>query len=801
MSKKKRPAARAPAAQPAAPPPKPARNRWWIGAAAAAIIAAAGLAYYALQPGRALEAPKVVAAAPEPQFVGVVVCAGCHAKETEAWRGSDHDLAMQVADAKSVLGDFSGVSFKQKDSTATFFTRDGKYFVNTEGPDGKRADFEVKYTFGVRPLQQYLLELPGGRLQALGVAWDTRPKAAGGQRWFHLYAGRMPKPGDPLHWTGIDQNWNFQCAECHSTNLRKAYDAGSATFHTTWSELNVACEACHGPGSSHVAWAKKERGSGDYAGKGLALALDERRGAAWAFASDAHTATRTPARASSREIDTCGRCHARAARFSDDYAYGKPGGDAQRRATLDEGLYWSDGQMRDEVYNWGSFLQSRMNAQGVTCSDCHDPHSLKLRATGNAVCTQCHAASAFDTNAHTHHAPGTAGAACASCHMPTTTYMVVDPRHDHSLRIPRPDLTVKLGVPNACNACHDKQSAQWAADAVKRLWGDHPPRGYQQFAEALAAGTAGAKGARGGLLTLVDDPSQPAIVRASALARLGPFLTPTAIASVARALNDPDSIVRMAAVGALSNADAPTRARYLPRMLSDPARVVRMDAALALAGQTENGLAPDARAAFARALDEYVAAQNYNADRPEGHANLGNLYARRSDAEHAIAEYRKAIAIDPTFVPAYVNLADLYRARGVDSEAEKAAREGIARNPQAAALYYALGLTLVREKRAAEGLASLAEAARLAPDDARFAYVYAVGLNDAGQPAKSRQALEAAHKRHPYDRDTLEALALYAAHDRRAADALAYAKQLRDLDPENPQYARMAQELERPDLK
>lgn len=733
--------------------------------------------------------PPAAAASP-PRFVGASACAACHARETDAWRGSDHDLAMQAADARSVLGNFDNAVFEGN----RFFARDGKFFVNTEGPDGKRADFEIKYAFGVRPLQQYLIELPGGRMQAFGIAWDSRPLEQGGQRWFSLYPGRNLKPGDPLHWTGVEQNWNFQCAECHSTNLRKNFDAASGTFHTTWSEVNVACEACHGPGSNHVAWAKKEGSAAHYAAKGLAVALDERRGVTWTIAPDAPTATRSTPRTTSREIDLCGRCHARAARFSDDWRDGGAYGDTHRRAPLSEGLYWPDGQQREEVYNWGSFLQSRMHAQGVTCSDCHDPHSQKLRAPANAVCGQCHAASVFDAEGHTHHAKGTTGAECAACHMPTTTYMVVDPRHDHSLRIPRPDLTVSLGVPNACNNCHAKQTPQWAASMVDTMWGKER-KGYQKFAEAFAAGSAGAPGARGKLLTLIDDPAQPAIVRASAIERLAPWLTPTTIQSVARALNDPDPVVRTAAVNALSGADAPTRQRYLPRMLGDPVRIVRMEAAQALAGDGEAGLPPDARTAFARALDEYMAAQAYNADRPEAHVNLGNLYARRGDGQRAIAEYRKALAIDPTYVPAYANLADWYRAQGADGEAEKAIREGLARDPQSAALHHALGLALVRGKRMTEALPELAQAAKLAPGDPRFAYVYAVALDGAKQAQKSKDVLDAAYKRHPYDREILEALASYAARDGKTEAALGYARTLAGLDPENPRYAAMVRQL------
>ena len=238
--------------------------------------------------------------------VGAAACRECHAAEYEAWSHSHHRQAMQVADAKTVLGDFRNAKFSYAGTTSTFSTRDGKFYVRTDGPDGKLADFEIRYTFGVSPLQQYLIELPGGKLQALGIAWDTRPKASGGQRWFHLYPGQNLRAGDPLHWTGVNQNWNFMCAECHSTRLRKNFDAESGTFGTTWAEINVACEACHGPGADHVAKARAGKAY-SAADSGLAVALNERKGVTWLPVPATGNAQRSTPRTSAREIDVCAR--------------------------------------------------------------------------------------------------------------------------------------------------------------------------------------------------------------------------------------------------------------------------------------------------------------------------------------------------------------------------------------------------------------------------------------------------------------------------------------------------------------
>jgi predicted CXXCH cytochrome family protein len=737
------------------------------------------------------------ASAPEPAaataaYVGSAACAGCHAQETGAWRGSQHERAMQPAAEDTVLGDFSGAPHGSKRTSHTFFRRDGKYFVRTDDASGKLTDHEIRYTFGVYPLQQYLVDVGGGRLQALGAAWDARPRAEGGQRWFHLYPARSLHAGDPMHWTGIDQNWNYQCADCHSTNLRKGYEESSATFSTTWTDLSVGCEACHGPGSQHVEWARHPERR--MPGKGLAAVLDERHGVTWTIDAASGNPVRSQPRTSNREIETCARCHARRGQFSDAWHAGEPLGDAFRPALLSAGLYYPDGQQRDEVYIHGSFLQSRMQARGVTCSDCHDPHTQKLRAPGNAVCAQCHTAGKYDSRSHTHHASGSAGSQCAACHMPATTYMLIDPRRDHSLRIPRPDRSVALGTPNACNGCHTDRSPKWAAEQVGGWFAQRRP-GFQSFAEAFEAADRGAPGARDQLIQIAADAAQPPIVRASALERLGRLLAPAALPALKAALGHSDYLIRMAAVQALASADAATRSQALPAMLEDAVRVVRMDAARALAGEPEAQLSPADRALFDRALDEYVAAQRFNADRPEAHAALGSLHAARKQAPQAEAAYRKAIALDPTFVPAYLNLGDLLRELGRERDAERRIREALERSPRSAPAHHALGLSLVRTGQTPQALAELAEAVRLEPANARFAYVHAVALHDTGRRAEALRVLRRALAGNPYDRYLLFALATYEQEAGDIEAARGRVAVLRQLEPGDAGIAQLERRL------
>jgi tetratricopeptide (TPR) repeat protein len=701
---------------------------------------------------------------------------------------------MQIANDETVLGDFGNAKFSYRGVESTFFRRADRFFVNTDGPDGKLHDYEIQYTFGVTPLQQYLIAFPGGRYQALSIAWDTRPKERGGQRWFHLYPNERIDHRDELHWTGLQQNWNYMCADCHSTNLKKNYDAATDTYKTSWSELNVSCEACHGPGSRHVAWAREGKPDAGDGAKGLTVRLDERRGVSWKIDAASGNARRSAQKTGNAEIEMCAQCHARRGQIAGDYEAGRPFLDHYLPALLAPPLYHVDGQQRDEVYNWGSFLQSRMYAHGVTCSDCHDPHSGKLRAPGNAVCGQCHAPQRYDAAAHHHHQPGKAGAQCAACHMPTATYMVIDPRHDHSLRVPRPDLTISLGVPNACNPCHRDKRPKWAADQVAKWYG-HVRGGFQKFAPALHAASQGLPDAIPQLQAVLTDEGQPEIARASAALAMSHIPDPASVAAARQALGDGGVLVRHAALSTLEFLPPEQRTRLAAPLLDDPVRIVRMEATRVLAPVPAAAFTPAQEEAFSRAAAEYEAAQRFNADRPEHRTNLGSFFAQRGRPDEAEAEFRAALKLQPAYVPAYVNLADLRRAQGRDREAESVLREGLKVVLDKASLHHALGLTLARLQRMREAIRELARAVALEPGQARFSYVYAVALNSTGRQGEARKVLDQALARNPGDRDLLIAAATSSRDAGDRAAALRYAERLAARSPADPAARQLLEEL------
>ena len=708
-------------------------------------------------------------------FIGSAACTECHAAESALWQGSQHQRAMLPATPENVHGAFDGSTLADAGAPARFSRIDERFVIHAVGADGTAADHGIDYAFGVDPLEQYLVPLPGGRWQALPFAWDTRAHEAGGQRWFHLYPDAPIGPRDPLHWTRPAQNWNHVCADCHTTAFRKRFDVNRNAFDSQWEELGVGCESCHGPGSAHVAWARAPSARE----MGLVARLDERRNVRWSVDPATGNAVRSVPRTSARELDVCAQCHARRSNITESYVAGEPFLDHYRPALLDPGLYFADGQQREEVYSWGSFLQSRMHAKGVTCSDCHEPHSGALRAEGNALCASCHLASKYATPDHHHHAEGSPGSNCVACHMPTTTYMRVDPRHDHSLRVPRPDQSVALGVPNACQACHAERPAAWADEAL-RGWLGREARGFERHALAFHASERGAPEAGPALRAVAADAAQPAIVRASALARLDASQSRSSAEALALAARDPDAIVRLGALEGLASAPDPARMRVAEAALRDPRRALRFEAVRLLAS-VSRALQPGVRALYEREATEYEAALRRDADRAQARIQLGVFLAERGDAEGARREIAAAILIEPGFEAAHVNLAELERASGREAEATQALDAGLAELPESAALHHARGLARVRAGRSLEAEADLARAAALGPQWVRFAYVYAVALHSGGKVREAIDLLEQTATAHPADLAVREALVSFYSNEGDTASAARHRAALEEI--------------------
>jgi tetratricopeptide (TPR) repeat protein len=713
-------------------------------------------------------------------YVGRNQCIRCHAKQYHDWLGSDHEQAMAVATPQTVLGNFKNQQFSHFGVTSKFFRRGGKYCVTTDGPSGKSETFDIRYTFGFRPLQQYLVPFPDGRVQCLPLAWDTQRK-----RWFHLYPNEPIPHSDELHWTRPLQNWNYMCADCHSTNLQKNFDVATNRYHTTWSEISVSCEACHGPGSLHVELSESWRFFWDRR-YGLGLPNLKR--------ADAHTV-----------VDSCSPCHARRNLAYPGFRSGQKFLDYYNPELLDRDLYYADGQIKDEDYEYGSFLQSKMYDRQIRCTDCHDPHTARLRGvdpatpwrhvSDNRVCIECHLgqhpAGKYDTPTHDHHPnrskPGTL---CVDCHMAETTYMVVDPRRDHSMRVPRPDLTIALGIPNACNRCHHDKSKgetpEWAESQLRRWYGER--KELPSFAYAFAAGRAAKPEGERMLESITRRKDLRPIVRASAIALLSHYGGDTAQYAAFEGLSNDDPLVRMAAVRSLQFLPDVELERRLAPMLHDPIRTVRMEAARILSRTPSHLFNREDRAAFDAALAEYLTGQENLDDHPAAHLNIAVAQANLGDVKKAEAEYRTAIRIDPRFVPARINLAMLDDQQGKKAEAEAELRTVIELEPTLSEAHYSLGLLLGEDEgKIAAAAQSLAKAVALAPENPRMHYNYGLSLQKLGNAAKAEEEFSKAHKLAPEESDFLHALAILYTQQKRWTRAAARAEELVRRHPNDPQ--------------
>jgi len=683
-------------------------------------------------------------------FVGTQKCMDCHKKEYDKWQDSHHDHAMELADKHTVLGDFDNAVFKSHGITSRFYQKEGRFFVHTQGLNGKTGDFEITHTFGWYPLQQYLVSFPGGRLQCLPLSWDVREK-----KWYHLYPKEPLDPKDWLYWTNAGQNWNGMCAECHSTNLKKNYDLETDTYQTTWSDIDVGCEACHGPGSRHVEWAQMP----DMARPKV---------------ENYELVVRTSGINSRKLVELCAPCHSRRAALG-DYTHAEPDFlDSMLPSLLAENLYFADGQILEEVYVYGSFTQSKMYHRDVRCNDCHDVHSIKLVKKGNDLCLQCHRANEYDTKAHHFHKKkgekgepirslkgevlfdvGT-GAECVQCHMPGRTYMGIDYRPDHSFRMPRPDLSISIGTPDACNRCHIDKTSQWSDKTITNWYG---PGRKRHYGTIIDAGRKRQPHVRNDLIQLAGDPLYPVIVRATAISLLTAYPGEDTSQAIKLALMDDEALIRRTAVESIAPKNQKETTELIAPLLYDPVKAVRIEAARRLAEDPAKVLNPDQKKVFKAVLEEFVASMKFSADFSFGRYNLGNLYVAMNQPEDAIRNYLAAIKIDSLFYPAKVNLAMFYNQKGENGKAEVLLLEVIQEHPEMYEIAYSLGLLLAEMKKYDQASIYLEKAAMGMPEHARAHYNLGLLLQYLQRDKKAEQALLKALEIDPNSMEYLYALA------------------------------------------
>ena len=687
-------------------------------------------------------------------FVGSKACVGCHEQAYKDWQGSHHDMSMKHADNKSVLGDFNDATyfFEDKRTTKpnTFFKKGDEFWVNIQDGTGQFNDYQIKYTFAYTPLQQYMVEFDDGRVQLIPFAWDSRTKEEGGQRWFNVYP-EMAEPHNEFFWTATGQNWNYMCADCHSTNVEKNFDLETNTYNTTFSEINVACESCHGAASEHLTWAKnidktskntvKDGVKGNGFKRDLSKSVKE-----WNTYSKSKNDSFTPKKVEhSQQVLVCAQCHSRRTQVSEkSHVDGNAFGERYLLNLLSSVDYHPDGQIYNEVFVYGSFLQSKMYEAGVVCTDCHNPHTAELKFPVETVCLQCHKPDTYASTQHHKHPEDSAGAQCVNCHMPDTTYMTVDPRRDHGFHIPTPNIAQKVGTPDTCLRCHEDKNSQWSASKVNAWYPNSTVNKEKDFAIVFSAINTSLNeqqllGVSAELSRIAQTTSYAGITRATALTKMSGVSNTNTIIAIARAVKSPDENIRLGAIeGAINMANA-EKWRIFSPLLNDKVFTVRTNAAFALTSLWQN-LTVAQQKLLTPALDEYIESQNYNSDRSFSHSNRGVVHAYKGQYEQAIQAFKQGIAIEANFPQTYLHLSQVYYQSGKNLKSIETLQQGRKANPDDASIAFNLGLAFIRIKGKVEAAEAFAIATKLAPQNSHYFYVYGLSLEQ-HKPSDAYKAL------------------------------------------------------------
>lgn len=659
-------------------------------------------------------------------YMGDLNCVECHEQAYKDWKGSHHDLAMQVANDSTILGNFDNFKISL-DKVGYHFFKDGeKFFVEVKEIDGSIVKYQITYAFGYTPLQQYLVDFDKGKKQVLRVTWDTVKK-----KWFHQYEGQTIATHDWLHWTKRAQNWNTMCAECHSTNLKKNYIVEKDSFNTTYSIINVSCESCHGPGVDHVTWANEgKKGKDPWAGQG---------------------------KLQTEQLNICAPCHSRRSKLTENLIPGQNYTDQYLLQNLTTDFYHGDGQFKEEDYELGSFMQSAMYKNNIKCNDCHNIHSLKLKKSGNALCLQCHVPK-YDTPEHHFHKQNTEESLCINCHMTSKYYMGNDLRRDHSFRVPRPDQSVVYKTPNACTGCHKDKTDQWAADYVIKWYG---AKRKDHFSDLLLLSTKEKLSdmERNKIEGFINDLNYPAISRATAIDNLN-YEHIDQLNALLPALNDASPLVRYYALIKFRNLPLPERLSLAVKHSSDATRLVRIGAAQLAIGLDTNTLLTGEQATLKKSQSELETMILTNADFATGRLQLGDYYLQKNDLGSAIKHYKMAIYLDSLLLPVYSNLASAYSLNGENDKAYQTLNTYVRLDPRSAHPYFLRALVSFEMNQKENAVNDLIKAIQLDPQDSRIKYNLATYYYQEKQFAKAVPVIKDALKIDPANPDYKYLLAL-----------------------------------------
>jgi len=701
------------------------------------------------------------------QYAGSDSCQKCHEEAFKLWKSSNHGLAERLIIPALDESAFSpGRVLKHGAQETELSWTNSKPVATSTGLSAKPETLPIARVIGNDPLRQFLVPFPGGRFQTLEASFD----------WFNVFGHEDRKPGEWGHWTGRGMNWNYMCANCHNTRLQRNYDEPSDSYRTTMAEMSVGCEACHGSLKAHNQWQLTNGKSG---------------------IKDPTLHKLTPA----QTLDNCGSCHARRTDLTADFAPGDSFNDRYDLTILDHtDTYYADGQVRDEDYEYGSFLSSRMASRGVLCVDCHNPHSAKTLLAGNLLCMRCHSggysnAPLIDPPSHTHHVavntsalktnrslvtsaptnyPGD-GTLCVDCHMPQTVYMQRHWRHDHGFTIPDPLLTKEFGIPNACNRCHQDKTADWALNQCQEWYRSKMERPTRKRAELFARAKNNAPESRTPLLAAAKSEESP-YWRAVTFGLLEPWSTrPEVTAALLHGLDDTNALVRASAARSLEAANAnPSVHERLQKALDDSVRSVRVAAASSLRAT----LAPESAAG--RDFEHYL---TVNADEPAGQLQRGIYLFSRNDLTNALVHFQKAVSWDPYSAAIRRELAVALSALNRPQEALDTLKEACRLAPRDAESHYKLALAYNEVNDLQNTIPELTLVTQLDPGHARAWYNLGLARNSLGQTDAALEALSRAESGEPEDPRIPYARGTILARQQRPKEARIALHRALEIDP------------------